>query len=68
MTGTTVGVTWDSVQEKNYRVQKSAGVAGGNLNWQNVGALKTALQTNEAATTTVQPTDTNLFFRVIVQP
>jgi hypothetical protein len=33
-----------------------------------LGSLRTALSTNESENTSTQPTDTNQFFRVIVQP
>jgi hypothetical protein len=66
MNGGNIDVTWDSVQERNYRVQKSA--QGVDAGWQDLGSLRTALTTNETQNTTAQGADTNTFYRVIVQP
>jgi hypothetical protein len=66
--GSAVDVKWESVQDRNYRVQKSAALLHSAANWQNQGVLRTALNTNETANVTVPLTDTNNFIRVIVQP
>jgi hypothetical protein len=67
MTGGSVDVTWDSVQDRNYRVQKGTALDG-STSWQNLGSLRTALGTNESQNTTAQSAETNTFYRVIVQP
>ena len=63
MTGAQARVSWDTVAEKNYRLQKSTGVQGG---WQDV-FFGTALGSSQMVSDVVG-TPSNLFYRVELKP
>lgn len=65
--GGNADILWDSVVDRNYRVQSAPELTDMNAQWQNVGPLKTAYSSMESATG-MNMTDTTRVFRVIVQP
>jgi hypothetical protein len=65
--GGSADVMWQSVTDRNYRVQTSPELMGENANWQNSGPLRTALSGTEEATG-MSITETSKYIRVILQP
>jgi hypothetical protein len=65
--GSNVDVMWDSVPNRNYRIQYANSLEAGQVNWRDL-YFGTAINTNQVVSDAVQSSETNRYYRAKVQP